>query len=210
MYRRVALICAIAALALTASGALAAAPRPDEHDRALARELSAKVTAFRAIVARSGSGLQKSIDACPLAKKDPAQAFALVFAAVPALFTQIVTDYKPQIVSLRDTVVQMHPDAPIFRTWKAALGQSLDLLLEFDNHGKQVDICKAATVLVDKHSTAADIQRVLGVDPQLIPKLFTNKPQAKLTKLEPRMTAFFVAAGLSKKNAKILTSSSSS
>ncbi len=142
-------------------------------------------------------------------KKDPSQAFALVFAAVPALFTEIVTKYKPEIVALRETVGSMHPDAPVFGSWLTALGQSFDLLLEFDNHGKEVDICKAANVLVDKHSTAADIQRVLGVDPTLIAQVFTNKPQKKLTKLEPQMTAFFVAAGLSKKNAQILTSSSS-
>ena len=64
-------------------------------------------------------------------------------------------------------------------------------------------------MLLDKHSTAADVHRVLGIDPALIGQLFTNKPQAQLTKLEPKMTAFFVAAGLSKKNAQILTSSSS-
>ena len=211
MRRRAALICATAALALgLVAAAMPAAPaKPDPHDRALAQQLSAKVTAFRRIVTKSGAGLQKSIDTCPIAKKDPSQAFALVFAAVPALFTEIVTDYKPQIVALRDTAAAMHPDAPVFTTWLTALGKSFDFLLEFDNHGKSVDICKAATVLLDKHSTAADIQRVLGIDPALIGQLFTNKPQSLLTKLEPRMTAFFIAAGLSKKNAQILTSSSS-
>ena len=138
---------AAAALALVAAAPPAAPPRPDPHDRALAHQLSAKVAAFRAVVTKSGAGLQKSIDSCPAAKKDPSQAFALVFAAVPALFTEIVTEYKPQIVALRDTVGAMHPDAPVFGTWLTALGQSFDLLLEFDNHGKQVDICKAATVL---------------------------------------------------------------
>jgi len=211
MRRPAALFCAVAALALgLVAAATAAAPaKPDTHDRALAHQLSAKVAAFRRIVTKSGAGLQKSIDTCPVAKKDPSQAFALVIAAVPALFTEIVTDYKPQIVALRDTAAAMHPDAPVFTTWLTALGKSFDLLLEFDNHGKHVDICKAATVLLDKHSTAADVQRVLGIDPALIGQLFTNKPQAQLTKLEPKMTAFFIASGLSKKNAQILTSSSS-
>ncbi len=211
MRARAGLLCTIAVIALSLGVASASGARakPDSNDRALARQLSARVAAFRAIATKSGAGLQKSIDSCTAAKKDPSQAFALVFAAVPALFTEIVTEYKPQIVALRDTVAAMHPDAPVFGTWLTALGQSFDLLLEFDNHGKQVDICKAATVLLDKHSTAADIHRVLGIDPTLLAQLFTNKPQKKLTKLEPQMTAFFIAAGLSKKNAQILTSSSS-
>jgi hypothetical protein len=202
---------ALAALSLVvvAHAAPASPPQPDAHDRALAQRLSTQVLAFQAIVKKSGAGLQKSIDSCKLAKQKPAQAFALVIAAVPALFTQIVTEYKPQIVSLRETVAALHPDAPVFRSWTTALGQEFDLLLQFDNGGKDVDICKAAGVLLDKHSTPADLHRVLGIDPALIAKIFTNKAQARLTKLEPQMTAFFVAAGLSRKNAKILVSSSS-
>lgn len=203
-----ALAVAIALLALASGAARAAAPKPDHHDRVLAAKLNAKVATFRAIVGSTGSKTQSSLNDCPLVKKDPSQAFAVLFAAVPALLTQMVGEYKPQLVALRATLGSLHPDAPLFRQWITALGQSFDLLLQFDNHGKKVDLCRAATVMLDKHSTAADIHRVLGIDPLLVAKIFAGKLSTKVNKLNPRMRTFFIAAGLSKKNATTLTSSS--
>jgi hypothetical protein len=202
-------LCGLAAFTATASLAHGAAPRPDANDRALAHRLNAQVASFRKVIAASGSSMQTSLDSCPVAKKSPSKAFALAFASIPALFTEIVTEYKPQLVALRDTVAGMHADSPLFRKWLTATRGSFDLILKFDNGGKPVDICKAGTVLLDKKSTPADIKRVLGIDPSLIITAFDDPSQKALTKLETPMTAFFVAAGLSKKNAKILTNSDS-
>jgi len=63
--------------------------------------------------------------------------------------------------------------------------------------------------MMSKSSTAADVKAVLGIDPALVAKLFTNSqsgPQATLTRLNPQMRTFFVAAGLKPADAKILTS----
>jgi hypothetical protein len=200
---------AVLALAATAAtAATAAAPKPDAHDRALAARLSAKVSTFREVAASSDdNSLQRSLDRCPLMKKDPGQAFAAVFVLLPALLAGLVNEYRPQLADLRDTVAAMHPHAPVFRQWLDAERRSFGLLLQFDNHGKKIDLCEAATVMLDKHSTADDIHRVLGIDPRLIPKLFQSTSSSKVTKLNPRMRTFFVAAGVSKANAKALTSS---
>jgi hypothetical protein len=60
--------------------------------------------------------------------------------------------------------------------------------------------------MLDKKSTPADVQRVLGIDPSLIAVLFQSPAGAALAGLNPQMRAFFIAAGLSKADAKILTS----
>jgi hypothetical protein len=193
---------------LAAAAAFAATPKPDAHDRALARHLDAKVKTFRDIASQTGSSndLKQSLNRCPLLKKDPGQAFAALFALLPALMTQLVNDYGPQLRDLRGTMAGMHPHAKLFRSWLGAEGQSLALILRFDNHGKKIDLCEAATVMLDKKTTAADIQRTLGIDPTLIAALFQSPASAKLTKLDPPMRTFLVRAGLSKADAKALTS----
>lgn len=203
-----ALAAAAALAAVLAAAALGAAPKPDAHDRALARQLDAKVQTFRDIAAKEGvsDSLKHSLDRCPVLQKDPGQAFAALFALLPALLTEIVDDYGPELRGLRQTIAGMHPHAPLFRSWLAAEGQSFALILRFDNHGKKIDLCKAATVMLDKESTAADIQRILGIDPSLIAVLFQSPASAKLSKLNPKMRAFFVAAGLPAADAKTLTS----
>lgn len=203
-----ALTAALAVAAIAAAAALGAAPSPDAHDRALARQLDAKVQTFRKIAAQAGGSdeLKQSLDRCPLLKKDPGQAFAALFALLPALLTQIVNDYGPQIRDVQRTVSSMHPDAPLFRQWLRAENQSFALILRFDNHGKKIDLCEAATVMLDKKSTAEDIHRLLGIDPALIGLIFKSPASATLTKLNPRMRTFFVAAGISKADAKVLTS----
>ena len=206
MTRALAVVAALAAL--TAGAAFAAAPKPDAHDRALARALAAKVKTFREIAAqtRGNDSFKQSLDRCPVVKKNPSQAFAAVFAILPALLTELVNDYGPVLRDLRQTLLAMHPHAALFRRWTAAEAKNFDLILQFDNHGKKVDLCEAATVMLDRKSTAADVHRVLGIDPSLIAKLFRAGASSTATRLDPQMRAFFVAAGLSAKDAKTLTS----
>jgi len=199
---------AAALAALLAGAALAAGAKPDAHDRALARALDARVQTFRDIAAKRGGNdsLQHSLARCPLMKKDPSQAFAALFAVLPAVVTQLVNDYGPQLRELQQMLLGMNPHAGLFRRWTAAEAKSFGLLLRFDNHGKKIDLCDAATVMLDKKSTPADVQRVLGIDPSLIAVLFRSPAGAALAGLNPQMRAFFIAAGLLKADAKILTS----
>ena len=203
-----ALAVAAALAALTAGAAFAAAPRPDAHDRALARALDARVKTFREVAAKTdNSDLKQSLNNCPVIKKDPRQAFAALFALLPALLVELVNDYGTEMRGLQDTLVGMHPHSTLFRKWAAAEASNFGLILQFDNHGQKIDLCEAATVMLDKKSTAADVHRVLGIDPSLIAKLFTSgSPSSAATKLDPQMEKFFVAAGLSAKDAKTLTS----
>jgi hypothetical protein len=199
---------ATALAALLSSSALAATARPDAHDRALAHALDRKVQTFRDVAKQTGQSdsLQKSLDKCPLMKKDPSQAFAAVFALIPALLAELVNDFGPQLRDIHETVLSMHPHSPLFRQWAAVEAQDFGLILKFDNHGKKIDLCEAAKVMLDKHSTAADIHRVIGIDPTLIALIFQSPVTAKLQKLNPKMRPFFRAAGLSKADAKALTS----
>ncbi len=194
-------------LGLVAS-AVGAAPRPDGHDRALAARLDAEVTTFKQVVARShgDSRLQSSLDPCAFAKKDPSQAFAAAFALLPVLRIEVVNDYRPQLTALRDTLGGMRADSALFQQWLDAEKNDFALILEFDNHGKKIDVCKAASVLVDKNSSATYVQRALGIDPTLIAKAFSSPLSATLTKLNPKMRPFLIAAGLPRKHAAALTS----
>jgi hypothetical protein len=202
-----ALVAVFAVAALAASTALAD-PQPDAHDSALAARLAAKVNTFKQVAQdeNGGPSLKQSLNDCPLMKKDPSQAFAAVFALLPAVLTQMVNDFGPQLRDVQQTLLSMHPHSHLFQRWVTASQQSFTLLLRFDNHGKKVDLCQAATVMLDKHSTAADIHDVLGIDPALIPKLFQSSSTATVTKLDPQMRTFFRAAGLSRADAKTLTS----
>ncbi len=211
---RAAVACVLGALVLSLGfgAALAAAAKPDAHDRALAARLDAKVATFRAIAARtSGGNSTKSLNSCAYLKKHPKDAFAAVFALLPALLAQVVNEYRPQLTDLRDTVVAMHPDSPLFRQWLAATGESFGLILTFDNHGKKIDLCRAAQVMLSKTSTPADVKRVLGIDPALVATLFSRsstEASTTITKLNPKMRAFLVAAGVSRRNAVAMTTSS--
>jgi hypothetical protein len=194
--------------AILAGPISAASPKPDAHDRALAARLDAKVQTFKKIAAKTagGSSLQQSLDQCAFMKKDPGQAFAALFALLPALLTQLVNDFRPQLQDIHRTVRGMDPHSALFKKWATAEGQSFALILRFDNHGKKVDLCEAATVMLDKKSTADDVHQVLGIDPALVAQLFQSPASATLTKLNPQMRTFFVAAGLSPAHAKALTS----
>ena len=94
------------------------------------------------------------------------------------------------------------------RHWVGAETRNLEVILAFDNHGAKIDLCRAATVMLSKSSTADDVHRVLGIDPALIAKLFSggsSSANTTLTRLNPQMRRFFVAAGLSQKDAAVLT-----
>jgi hypothetical protein len=185
----------------------AAAPKPDAHDRALAEILSAKVTTFKQLSGTNDHSLQTSLERCTFIKKNPKDAFAAIFALVPVVLIEAVDQYGPELRALRASIGGMHPDSPLFAQWLAAEGSDLSLILEFDNHGKRIDLCSAATLLLDKKTTAADVRRVLGIDPALLAKIFSSPVSSKLEKLNPRMRAFLIAAGVSRKNATTLTSS---
>ena len=203
------LLAATALLLATALPAAAAAPRPDAHDRALAALLARQVAVFRAVATREGTGTSDtSLQRCAVVKKSPSQAFAAAIAVTPALLAEIVDRFRPQLVSLRNTIDAIHPDSALFARWIGAERQSFALLMKFDNHGKKVDLCAAATVMLDKTSTPADLRRVFGLDPAVIAELFESKASATLTRLAPRMQTFLVAAGVSKKSAAALTSPS--
>ena len=196
----------VALIALTVAGtAGAAAPSPDAHDRTLAAQLNAKVTTFRQI-SKGASQSDTSLNKCAAFKNDPKQALAAVFLLIPVFLTEVVNDYGQQVGELRDTMAAMHPDSPLFRQWLAAEGRAVSLLLKFDNHGKRVDVCAAAKVLLDKHSTDADVYRVIGIHTNLIGELFGSTANQTVSKLNAPMRAFFVAAGLSPADAKTLTS----
>ena len=86
--------------------------------------------------------------------------------------------------------------------------QNFALILQYDNHGQKIDFCRAATVLLSKKSTAQDIRKAIGIDPALIGKLFSSGssgPGTTVTHLNPKMRKFLVAAGVSARNAKALT-----
>ena len=195
----------LAALALAGTAAAAAAAKPDAHDRALVAQLNDKVTTFRSIAAGTQNG-GNSLEKCAQFKNDPQQALGAVFVLIPVFLAEIVNDYGPQIRDLRDTVAAMHPHSPLFRRWLTAEGQTFSLLLQFDNHGKKVDLCQAAKVLLDKTSTDADIYRTIGIHTVLIGRLFGSTSSQTVNRLNPQMRAFFVAAGLKPADAKILTS----
>ncbi len=195
-------------LGLSAASA-AAAPKPDAHDRALAAQLSEKVTTFKQLSSGTkDDSLEKSLDRCAFIKQHPKDAFAAIFALIPVVLIEAVNEYGPELRSLRSSIGAMHPDSPLFSQWLTAEGNDLSLILEFDNHRKKIDLCDAATLLLDKKTTAADVHRVLGIDPTLLGKIFSSPVSSKLEKLNPQMRSFLITAGISRKNAAALTSSS--
>ncbi len=210
----------------------ARATAPDAHDRALAAALDARVATFRAIDTTAfGASETKALHSCvPLEKsllKDKGNfgaAFSGVLTAALELALPLTIDladrYAAELTSLRAALSAMHPDSALFGQWRSAELRSLNLFLEFDNHGQPVDACAAATYMqglakISKAGMAAAIaefQAKVGISVaqyrQLAPGFFSNSdPAAALTKLVQRMETFFVAAGLSSKDASVLSSS---
>jgi hypothetical protein len=207
------LLCALVAgalLAMPAAGIARAAkaPTPDAHDRAVAARLAAQLVTFQKLTAsaKDSTDLQKSLQKCPAVGKSPSKVFAAAFSLFPALLIEIVNEYGPQLRDLRTTLGSLHPDAPLFKQWLKAEQDDLSLILQFDNHGKKIDLCRAATVMLDKKSTADDVQKVLGINPAIIAQVFTSPVSSTLSKIGPKMRAFLISAGVSARNAKTLTS----
>jgi hypothetical protein len=195
--------------AVLAGSAAAAVWKPDHHDRVLAAQLATKALAFKKLAGddRAAKALQKSLTTCPAFKGNGTKAFAAAFASIPVLMIYIVQHYDAQLHELQAAFTSMRADSPLFARWLSLQGKSVALILKFDTHGKPVDGCKATTVLLDKKSTRAQISRALGgLDPSLIVDLFQSKVNSELTAMGPKMQSFFVAAGLSKADAKAMTS----
>ncbi|MEI8105845.1 MAG: hypothetical protein WCH31_08410 [Actinomycetes bacterium] len=211
MQRRLQLVLTltVAAAALLAATAQAA-PQPDSHDRALIVALGKKLETFES-VSSSTSGdakLKAQLDSCKAITKDPSTMFAAIVVLIPALLIDVVNQAKPQLVGLHSLLTGMDAHEPLFAQWLAAEAQEMELILRFDNHGKTIDYCKAAAVLLDKKSTPAELRAALGVDPSVVASLFASNSSAlsaKLKRLNPQMRKFFIAAGLTSKAAAALT-----
>ena len=196
---------------VAASVAAAATPTPDAHDRALAQRLAAKVVELQKVARASQNGddrITKALQGCKGLAKTPGESFAVVFAMLPVLLIDVVNQLRPLLLDVRATIGAMHPHAVLFRRWVAGELASVDQILAFDNHGKKIDYCAAAKVMLAKNATAAQVQAVLGVPLSRIKALFsaTSSPaSATVTKLNPQMRAFLVAAGVRRSVAVQLT-----
>ena len=130
-----------------------------------------------------------------------------MFALLPVLVIELVNRYKPQLQDVKRTLDTIRPHADLFERWRRADAATLATILRFDNGGKKIDLCEAVTVLLDEKSGAKEYRDLLGIDPALVARLFQGTPgQKSLKTLNPKMRKFFVAAGLSPKTAKALTS----
>ena len=140
-----------AASVLAAPATPAPAPVPDAHDRALIANLDTKVTTFRKLAAERGddSKVDESLKTCPAVQKDPSQAFGAVLVLLPALLAELVNEYRPQLTEVHDTLTAMRPHSRLFRRWVTAKARASADILQFDNHGKKINYCDAATVLLN-------------------------------------------------------------
>ena len=208
---RLVLIVSVTAVLVAASAAAAATPVPDAHDRALAQQLAARVASLQKVAAASKGGddkITKALKGCKGLGKSPADGFAVVFAMLPVLLVDLVNQIRPQLLEVRSTIGAMHPHAVLFRRWLAAEDASVDQILAFDNHGKKIDYCAAAKVMLAKDASDAQVRAVLGVSSTQIKKLFSgssSQASATVTKLNPQMRAFLIAAGVRRSVAVQLT-----
>jgi len=208
--RRLPIIIVLVGL-MAASVAAAATPTPDAHDRALAQRLAAKVVALQKVASVSKGSDDKITNAlkdCKGLAKTPGESFAVVFAMLPVLLIDVVNQIRPLLLDVRATIGAMHPHAVLFRRWLAAERASVDLILAFDNHGKKIDYCTAAKVMLAKNTTDAQVLAVLGMPLSRIKALFSgtsSQASATLTKLNPQTRAFLLAAGVRRSVAVQLT-----
>jgi hypothetical protein len=207
---RALIVVALLAL-LAASFAAASTPKPDAHDRALAQQLAAKVASLRKLTSTTNSGddrITKELKGCKALGKTPADSFAVFFAMLPVLLIDLVNEIRPILLDIRNTLAGMHPHDAVFRRWLAAEGAGVGQILSFDNHGKKIDYCAAARVMLAKNPSDAQIRAVLGVEPAKIKSLVSGgSTQASETvkKLNPQMRVFFIAAGVRRSVAIQLT-----
>jgi hypothetical protein len=191
--------------------AAAATPAPDAHDRALAHRLAAKVVELQKVSSASKGSDDKITNAlkgCKGLAKTPGESFAVVFAMLPVLLIDVVNELRPVLLDVRATVGAMHPHAVVFRRWLAGQRAGIEQILAFDNHGKKIDYCAAAKVMLAKSPTDAQVRAVLGVPLSRIKALFSatsSTGSATLTKLNPQMRKFLIAAGVRRSVAIELT-----
>lgn len=195
---------------MAASLAAAATPTPDAHDRALARQLAAKVVVLQKLATASKGGddrITKALEGCKGLAKTPGESFAVVFAMLPVLLIDVVNQLRPLLLDVRATIGAMQPHAVLFRRWLTGQRAEIDQILAFDNHGRKIDYCAAAKVVLAKNMTDAQVQAVLGVPLSRIKALFSASPPASstVTKLNPQMRIFLIAAGVRRSVAVQLT-----
>jgi hypothetical protein len=196
---------------MAAAAAAGATPTPDAHDRALAHRLAAKVVELQKVTSASKGSDDKitnSLKGCKGLAKTPGESFAVVFAMLPVLLIDAVNQLRPLLLDVRGTVAAMHPHASLFRRWLAGERADIDQILAFDNHGKKIDYCAAAKVMLAKNPTDAQVQAVLGVPLSRIKALFSatsSNGSATVTKLNPQMRTFLIAAGVRRSVAIELT-----
>jgi len=196
---------------MSVSVAAAATPAPDAHDRAVAQQLAAKVVELEKLTTASKGGddrITKALKGCKALGKTPAQSFGVVFAMLPVLLIDVVNEIRPLLLDVRVTIGSMHPHALLFRRWLDGEKASLDQILSFDNHGKKIDYCAAVKVMLAKNATDAQVQAVIGVPLSRIKALFSAKSSqasATVTKLNPKMRSFLIAAGVRRSVAVQLT-----
>lgn len=205
--RRVLVALMIAGL-VAVSAAAAVTSRPDAHDRAIAHALAAKVAQLEKVTKASNltdERIKKQVAACKGIGKTPADSFAVVFAMLPVLLIEVVNEVRPQLVDLRTTIDGWHPHSDLFRRWLDAEKATFDQILAFDNHGKKIDICAAAKVMLAKKPTDAQITAVLGISPTQLKALFSSSTSKTVDKLNPAMRTFLLAAGIPRAVAVKLT-----
>lgn len=194
-----------------AAAAAGGTPVPDAHDRAAAHALAAKVVELQGLTTASKGAddrITKSLKGCKALGKTPAQSFAVVFAMLPVLLIDIVNELRPQILDLRATIDRLHPHASLFRRWLAAERVGIVEILAFDNHGKKIDYCAAAKVLLAKKPSDAQVKAVLGIPLSRLQRLSTSgssKAQKTVSALNPAMRRFLIAAGVRRSIAVQLT-----
>ena len=206
--RRCLIVVVSVVLAAASAATAATAATPDAHDRALARQLAAKVVALQKVATVStGSDdkITKALQGCPEGLgKNP----AVVFAMLPVLLIEVVNEARPLLLDVRVTLGAMHPHAALFRRWLSAQQAGIGQILAFDNHGKKIDYCAAAKVMTSKSPRDADVRAVLGVSLAQIDTLFSgssSQASATISKLNPQMRTFLVAAGVRRSVAVQLT-----
>jgi hypothetical protein len=199
------LLIVLAAGVLT--GTAAGVRSPDAHDRALMARLEAKVQLYAGLGSSSAAADSK-VKQCAFVKHDPSKELSASLAVVPVDVIEAVTKFKKPFLDIQRTLVAMHPHDGLFRRWVAAERAELAFLLRFDNGGKVIDVCAAAQLLMQKQPPPAEVRAALGIDPALVPQAFLRALTTKspLSKLNPPMRVFFIAGGVSKKNAEQLTS----
>jgi len=205
------LVVVVAVGLVAVSAAAAATPTPDAHDRALARQLAAKAVELQKLATVSQGGddrITKALRGCKGLGTSPAEGFGVVFAMLPVLLVEVVNEVRPQLLDVRATIGAMHPHAKLFRRWLAAELAGVDQILTFDNHGKKIDYCAAAKVMLAKNPSDAQVQAVLGIPLSRIKALFSggsSQATATVSKLNPAMRTFLIAAGVRRSVAVQLT-----